>query len=150
MVVSEYRIAEVELTYKPSVPYKDRKKLRSSNEVDKLLRVIIGDRMEYKELFVVLYVDKAGHMSGYNVHATGGIDGCQVDIRQILQGALLTNSTAIIIAHNHPSGNLNPSWQDLSLTNSIQKAYETLQIRLVDHILITSESYHSFKDNAEL
>ncbi len=76
----------------------------------------------------------------------GGIDACIVDIRRIFQGALLSNSTSIIIAHNHPSGNLKTSQADIRLTNEIKKAGEFLKIKLLDSIILTSTTYFSFAD----
>lgn len=150
MIENTYRIAEVEMTYKYSIPFKKRQDMTNSKNVCDTLKAIIGDRMDYKEVFIVLFLDKACNMTGYNVHATGGLDGCFVDVRQVMQGALLTNSVGIIIAHNHPSGNLHPSIQDKQITKCIQQACKTLEIHLLDHLILTADDFYSFKDKGDL
>ena len=71
-------------------------------------------------------------------------------MRIILQAALLTNATAIILAHNHPSGKLRPSRQDIVLTEQVKKAAEIMRITVMDHIILTDDSYYSFADEGQL
>lgn len=119
----------------------------SSHDVDKLLRSYWNrDSLDFYESFVVVYLSRSNEVLGIHRIADGSIDGCLVDIRLIMQGALLTNSSGIILAHNHPSGNLKPSEQDIRLTREIKKAGEFLKIRVLDHIIITSITYTSLAD----
>ena len=80
----------------------------------------------------------------------GGITETSADVRIILQAALLTNATAIILAHNHPSGKLRPSRQDIALTEQVKKAAEIMRITVIDHIILTDDSYYSFADEGQL
>jgi DNA repair protein RadC len=82
--------------------------------------------------------------------STGGITGTVVDIRLLLSVALKTAATGIILAHNHPSGNLKPSEADKELTNKIKKASEYMDIKLLDHLIISSDSYLSFSEQGHL
>ena len=72
------------------------------------------------------------------------------DIRVILQAALLTNSVAIILAHNHPSGNLKPSRQDMEITKQVKEAARLMRITVLDHLILTDAGYYSFADEGEL
>lgn len=138
------KASEVKLTYR-------RKshgiKISSSYDVDKLLRSYWNrDSLDFYESFVVIYMSRSNEVLGIHKISDGSIDGCLVDIRLIMQGALLTNSSSIILAHNHPSGNLKPSQQDIKLTKEIQQAGEFLKIRVLDHVIITSITYTSLAD----
>ena len=85
----------------------------------------------------------------YNV-SKGGISSTVVEIRHILYIALKTNSTGIILAHNHPSGNLKPSSTDINLTRRIKSACEIMDLKLHDHIVLAKEGYLSFMDEGIL
>ena len=82
--------------------------------------------------------------------STGGITGTVADPRVIFVAALKANCSAIIISHNHPSGNLNPSRQDEELTQKIKNGDEFLDIKLLEHIIVTDEGYFSFSDEGLL
>ena len=82
--------------------------------------------------------------------SAGGLTGTLVDVRLIMKGALLCNATGMIISHNHPSGNENPSGEDNRITEQIKKAADTLNIRLLDHVIITSNTCYSYMDNGML
>lgn len=73
-----------------------------------------------------------------------------VDVRVILQAALLTNSVAIILAHNHPSGNLQPSRQDINITKQVKEAAQLMRIKILDHLILTDTGYYSFADEGDL
>ena len=73
-----------------------------------------------------------------------------MDVRVILQAALLTNSVAIILAHNHPSGNKTPSGEDIKTTNKIKEAAQIMRIRVLDHLILTDTGYYSFSDEGQL
>ena len=88
-------------------------------------------------------------MGIYNV-SKGGISSTIVEIRHILYIALKTNSTGIILAHNHPSGNLKPSSTDINLTRRIKSACEIMDLNLTDHIILTKDNYYSFMEGGLL
>ena len=108
----DYTVGEVELSYKPK--FKNIYKVVSSEDAYKyLLPTYKEGTICYKEYFKVLFLNQASQVLGYTLISEGGITDTTVDVRVILQAALLTNSVAIILAHNHPSGSMKPSRQDI-------------------------------------
>ena len=87
---------------------------------------------------------------GYTLISEGGITETCADVRLIMQAALLTNSVALILAHNHPSGNLKPSSQDIGLTKQVREAAQLMRIKVLDHIILTDAEYYSFADEGML
>ena len=139
----------MELAYKPTT--RKRSKVASSADAYKILLPTYKEgTIDYKEYFKVLFLNQASQVLGYTLISEGGITETSVDVRLILQAALLTNSVSLILAHNHPSGNLKPSIQDIQLTKFIKEAAELMRINVLDHIIMTSESYYSFNDEGTL
>ena len=104
----------------------------------------------YKEYFKVLFLNQASQVLGYTLISEGGITETCADVRVIMQAALLTNSVAIILAHNHPSGNLKPSRQDMESTKQVKNAAQLMRITVLDHLILTDAGYYSFSDEGEL
>lgn len=102
--------------------------------------------LQLQEGFMVLYLNNANEILGYYKHSIGGISGTVVDIRLIYATALVSASTGIIISHNHPANGLKPSQADMELTQKIKEAGKLLEIKLVDHLIITKTGYFSFAD----
>lgn len=128
----------------------DAKGLNSSFSVAQYLRSVWNDELPIRESFYILCLNAKCDVVGFKKIADGGIDSVLVDIRLVFSTALLANATQIIIAHNHPAGTLNPSKPDRSLTNSIKNGGDILAIKLLDHIILTEDSYYSFADNGDL
>ncbi|AZB24809.1 DNA repair protein [Chryseobacterium bernardetii] len=102
--------------------------------------------IEFQEECKVIMMNKGNFVLGiYNV-SKGGIDSSVVDIRIILAVALKCNATQLILVHNHPSGNLNPSSSDQTITKNLKNACELLNISLLDHLIITRKGYYSFNE----
>jgi DNA repair protein RadC len=120
-------------------------------DVQNYLRTVWANgSIEHRESFKLVCLNQAAEILGcFNV-ADGGISGVTVDLRVLFQAALLSNSTSIIVAHNHPSGNLTPSEQDKKLTKKIKEAALLLDLRLNDHIILTENSYFSFSEEGIL
>ena len=145
----DYKVGEVELSYTPKI--KDSHKVLSSEDAYKyLLSTYKEGTVCYKEYFKILLLNQANQVLGYTLISEGGITSTDVDVRVILQAALLTNSVAIILAHNHPSGNKTPSREDIRMTNQIKEAAQIMRIRVLDHLIITDTGYYSFSDEGEL
>lgn len=87
---------------------------------------------------------------GAKLISRGGITGTVVDIRMVLKEALLANATRIALCHNHPSGSLKPSRDDDALTERLRKAAEAVDIRLIDHVIVTARGYYSYADEQRL
>jgi len=109
-----------------------------------------SDEMDYRESFFALYLNQANRVLGIKKISESGISSTIVDVRIIMQTALLCNASGIILAHNHPSGNLKPSHEDLSITQKIKEASQSLNIQLLDHCILTSTAYISFADDGHL
>lgn len=145
----DYKVGEVELSYAPKI--KDFRKVLSSEDAYKyLLSTYKEGTICYKEYFKILLLNQANQVLGYILISEGGLTSTDVDVRVILQAALLTNSVAIILAHNHPSGNKTPSREDIKMTNQIKEAAQIMRIRVLDHLIITDTGYYSFSDEGEL
>ena len=139
----DYTVGEVELTYKSTS--KSRSKIYSSEDAYKyLLPTYKEGTICYKEYFKVLFLNQASQILGYTLISEGGITETCADVRVILQAALLTNSVAIILAHNHPSGNLKPSRQDMEITKQVRDAAKLMRITVTDHLILTDAGYFSF------
>ena len=150
-MTTDYKVAEVELSYKNRVPYKERKKVQTSLDAYNLLiNNHDDDTIDYKETFKVLYLNQASQVVGCFTLSQGGITSTCVDVRNILQGALLTNAVAMGLAHNHPSGNTRPSREDDKITNQVSKAGELLNIKVLDHIIFTREDFYSYGDEGRI
>lgn len=95
-------------------------------------------------------MNRANRVMGIMYVGKGGLDGVVVDIRLILQAALKTNSSVLCLAHNHPSGATKPRKQDIELTEKLKTRCKAVSIQLVDHLIITEETYMSFADEGLL
>ncbi|WP_238381693.1 JAB domain-containing protein [Mucilaginibacter pedocola] len=102
------------------------------------------NRIELVEDFKVLLLNRACKVLGVFNVGSGSTTACVVDTKLIFVAALKTNAASIILAHNHPSGNLKPSRQDTHLTSKMQAAGEILDIAVSDHIIVTNDGYYSF------
>jgi DNA repair protein RadC len=146
-----YNVAEVELIYKSKVKASERPLITTSKDAYKLLLQLWDEnKIEFVEQFKVLFLNRANKVIGAYEVSTGGISGTVADPRLIFVAALKANCCAIVVSHNHPSGNLKPSRQDEELTQKIKQAGQLLDIRLLDHVIVTSEGYYSFADEGVL
>ena len=145
----DYTVGEVELTYKSTS--KSRSKIYSSEDAYKVLLPTYKEgTICYKEYFKVLFLNQASQVLGYTLISEGGITETYADVRVILQAALLTNSVAIILAHNHPSSSMKPSRQDMEITKQVKDAAQLMRIKVLDHLILTDAGYHSFADEGQL
>jgi DNA repair protein RadC len=97
-----------------------------------------------------MYLSRANKVLSVMLISEGGTAGTVADVKKILAPAILQNASAIIISHNHPSGNLNPSDADKDLTAKVKEAAKLIDVTLLDHIIMTDEKYYSFADNFDL
>ena len=141
------RIAEVELIYRTKVKASERPQVTTSNDAAQLLKQTWDTgKIDFVEQFKVLFLNRSNKVLGILEVSSGGVTGTICDPRVIFVAALKANATAIVICHNHPSGNLTPSKADEDLTQKIKHGGSFLDIRLLDHIIITSDDYYSFAD----
>ena len=145
------KVAEVELVYKTTVKASERPKISSSHDCYNVLKEIWNkNRIEMLEEFKVLLLNRANKVTGVYEASTGGITGTIADPRLIIATAIKSLAVSIVLSHNHPSSNLTPSRADEELTNKIKEACRYLDIKVIDHIIITSEGYYSFADEGLL
>ncbi len=126
----------------------ERVKITSAMDVFNQISPIVSD-LNHEE-FWVIYLNRANIVLRKQKISSGGIAGTVVDNKLILKKALLNLASSIILVHNHPSGNLNPSIQDRKVTKKMKLACELLEINLLDHLIIAGNSYYSFADEMEL
>jgi DNA repair protein RadC len=145
------RVAEVELIYKTTVKASERPKISSVKDCYQLLKKLWNENtIEMQEQFKVLLLNRSNKVIGVYEASSGGLTGTVADPRLILAAAIKSLAVSIILSHNHPSGNLKPSKADEELTQKIKVAASYHDIRVIDHIIITSEGYYSFADEGLL
>ncbi|MDK7375983.1 JAB domain-containing protein [Weeksella virosa] len=117
--------------------------IKNAYDVNQFARTIYQGEEGIFESFFTIYLDNSNNVLGYSRIGKGGITSVNVDIRLIFNNAILSLATAIILVHNHPSGKLNPSNADIEITQKIKKAGEILDIKVLDHLIITEHSFKS-------
>ncbi|HAQ02376.1 hypothetical protein A2467_02275 [Candidatus Nomurabacteria bacterium RIFOXYC2_FULL_36_8] len=139
-------IHEVEIVYKRPV-LSLMKAVKCAEDIVELFRGLIPeDKIDFKEFFLVALLSRSNHVFGVSIISIGATDGACVNIKEIFQLAIKTNSSSIILCHNHPSGNLTPSASDIKLTKKIKEVCGFCDIALLDHVIISSEGHNSFID----
>lgn len=142
------QVAEIQITYNPKIKPSQRQKVESSKDAYELLKGTWDhNKIEFVEQFKIMLLNRANRVLGIVDISTGGQSGTVADPKVIFGAALKAAAASIILAHNHPSGNLKPSQSDISLTHKIAAAGSFLDIAVLEHIILTSEGYLSFADD---
>lgn len=142
-------ISEIQISY--TNPLLERVKVKES--VDAYRVLFAGwdkNLLELQEEFKVLFLNRANEILGIHSLSKGGTASTIVDSKLLFSVALKCNAAGIILAHNHPSGNIKPSQSDISLTSKIKEGASILGISLLDHIIVTKEKYFSFANDSLL
>ena len=124
---------------------KEKAQISSSKAVFELLQPLVAD-LPHEEFWIV-YLNNSNKVIHTAQLSKGGITGTLVDVRLVMKQALEIGAVSLILAHNHPSGTLKASEADKKITNKLQKASEAMDIRVLDHVIITQNKYYSFADN---
>ena len=127
---------------------KELNQIRCSKDGRDLILPYLID-LQHEEFFCI-FLNRANKVIKIEQMSKGGISGTVTDVRIILKNAILNTASGIIVAHNHPSGNLNPSESDTKITHKIKEAGNLLDVQLLDHLIIANEDYYSFADNGLL
>ena len=145
-------IAEIKLTYASKVAAKDRPKIANSSDAARILNEIWDQNIiELQEQFIMLILNRGHRVLGRIVLSNGSTNGTIVDTKYITVTIARTNASAIILAHNHPSGQLKPSECDIRLTKKIKEICRLLDTTLLDHIIVTPyDGFYSFADEGLL
>lgn len=123
----------------------ERTCIQSAAEAKEIVVPLLTD-LPY-EAFCVLYLNNAGMLVRHEIISNGGLTSTTVDIRVVLKQALLLNATRMIVAHNHPSGNLKPSAADKQLTDKLRESAKVMDIQLLDHIIVGGTKAFSITDD---
>lgn len=126
----------------------ERKKITCSKDVFDFLKPYLGDLQT--EEFWAVFVNQNNRILHFSQLTTGGISSSIVDVRILFKTALEHFATAVFVAHNHPSGNLKPSQEDIRITKQIAEGGNFLNIKLLDHLILNQTSYYSFADEGLL
>lgn len=142
-----FEVAEVKLVYQTKVKASHRPQIRSSRDCYDVFSQNWSDQIELVEEFYILFLNRQNRVTGMFQASKGGVAGTVVDAKIVFAAAIKAMATSIILAHNHPSGNVQPSHQDIDLTKKLKRAGETLDISVFDHLILTPhDGYFSFAD----
>lgn len=140
-------VAEIELIYKPAIS--DKPEIKSCLDAYNIIKNCFSENtISLKEQMIVLYMNQAQRVVGTYKLSDGGITATVCDIRLVLSIALKCMATNFIIGHNHPSGNLQPSKQEIAMTLKLKEAGQLMDIKLMDHLIVSpfEGKYFSFAD----
>lgn len=144
-------LPEFEISLKNKCKKSELRVVSGSEDAAKVCRECFDDgKIDWIEEFVVIALNRANKVLGFYKVSSGGVSGTVADPKVIFQFALLSNASGLIISHNHPSGNTTPSQADLNLTKKLVHAAAFLDIKILDHIIVTDESHYSFADEGHL
>ena len=145
------RLSEIKVEYNSTSMETCHPALTTPDKVDDYLRAIWNmNLIEIHEEFYVLLMNGNRNCLGWSMISRGGRSSTIVDVQQVVTLALLTNASSVILAHNHPSGNLKPSSADIKLTKKIAKGLQFMGLTLDDHLIIGRSDYYSFSADGQL
>lgn len=153
MITLPSDICEVKLSYQPKdYKAKDRPHVTCSRQAyEVFFKFWDLSQIAYRESFKIMMLNRANKVIGLMTVGEGGQAGTVADPKMILQAALLSHSAGLILCHNHPSGNLQPSEADIKLTRKIKEAAGLLDISLIDHLIINPEGeFYSFAEEGKI
>lgn len=144
-------IPKINVSFTPHRCMKSRTYVNSSSEVfDILMKIWDMNTILLYEEFIVLYLDRRNGIIGWRRIGQGNCSGVVVNIQLIFGIAVQASVSSLIIAHNHPSTKTNPSEQDKKITNKIRDGCELFDMKLLDHLIVTTGSYYSFADEGDI
>jgi DNA repair protein RadC len=140
MKVDYFTIPEITVSYKDNVKPSQRAFVGCFEDVAKIFSVAFEDCMEHHEEVYALFLNGRNQVLGISCISKGGMSSAAVDIRIILQTALKVSASSIMLSHNHPSGGVIPSHEDLDLTLRLKNGCQAIGIKLLDHVIVSSET----------
>lgn len=123
--------------------------IRSSGDAYKEFVKYYGADIHHKEAFLVMFMDHANQIICIDTDTVGAAASVTVEIKSIIRKALAIGCQSMIVAHNHPSGNLRPSEADKTMTKRLKEACKLMEISILDHVICTADGYYSFADHGE-
>jgi DNA repair protein RadC len=147
--LSYENIPQIEIKYKSGIIKVGQ--IKNSEQCYKVMKDMFNaDTLEYCEESIVMYMNFANKVIAYDKLSRGGMTGTVIDQRIMFASALKIGATGLIMAHNHPSGTLSPSVQDIEITKEIVKGGDILKIKVLDHLIITADGYYSMADHGDM
>jgi DNA repair protein RadC len=122
-------------------------KIKDANDSSEFIKQFYQGDIEIYESFFLLLLNNNNQTIGYAKISQGGVTSTVVDVKIIAKYVVDSLATGIILAHNHPSGNLNPSSADISITSKVKEAMKLFDVAVLDHIILTADSFYSFSNN---
>ena len=148
---SLFMVSEIKVSYQPKFNANERAKINQSKDAYNILfNNWDHGRIEMTEQFYILLLNRANKVIGMTEISSGGFSGTVVDPKLVFGIALKCCASSIILCHNHPSGNLQPSQEDLNMTRKLAEAGKLLDLMVLDHIILTKRGYFSFGDEGLL
>ena len=146
---SLFSVTEIDIVYRNKIKPTDRPKVNSAaTAYDVLMNAWDMNKIELLEQFNILLLDRGNSCLGVSNISTGGVSACIVDPKIVFATALKARASGLILAHNHPSGNLKPSEADIQLTKKLREGGKLLDLSVWDHLIVTPTSYYSFAEDA--
>lgn len=144
-----FTVGEIKAVYLPAT--RPTQQVKCSQDVYKIfLEIWESDQLEYRESLYAMFLNKANFVIGWRQLTNGGVSGTVADPKILFQHALLSHASAILLAHNHPSGNLKPSEADRQMTKKMVEAGKIHDLLVLDHLVISREGFYSFADEGQL
>ena len=140
-----FQICEIKITYDPKIPASKQPKIISSDSAHDIFRAH-WKNVKHIESFYIILLNRANHCIGIKHISTGGLSGTVADPKVIMQTALKANASSLILGHNHPSGDMKPSQNDIDLSKKLKSAGQFLDLQVLDHLILGWDSYYSFAD----
>lgn len=141
---SDVFVREIRVNYVPSTV--ERFTFTLPSQVADFVRGVIHDNS--REHFVALYLDASNRVNAYSILSIGSLNFCVIHPREVFQRAMLAGARSIVVAHNHPSGNLTPSNEDQEVTRMLKAAGQMLKMELLDHVIVSDDDYLSLRSKA--
>ncbi|MCX2451103.1 JAB domain-containing protein [Pedobacter sp. PLR] len=149
MVNTSFKVAEIEVSYKPHYKVAERPQISSSNDAYEIfIQQWNMSKIELVEEFKILLLNRRNRVLGVVHISSGGVSGTIADPKVIFATALKTGSSGIILAHNHPSSEVDPSSEDLNLTKKLSAGATLLDLKILDHLIISPDRFYSFADES--
>lgn len=143
-------VGEIKMSYIRHHELPSQKILSSRNLYEVATHLFDPETIEYRESFWMICLNQGNFVIATYHVGDGGITGTVADVRMIFQAALKSHAVSIAVFHNHPSGQIRPSHNDVQITHKLRDAGKLLDISLLDHLIVTKERYYSFADEGEL
>ena len=147
---NQYYVSEIQLKYKTNFDPENSPRIKVSKDAYKVFLQMWSDNIQFVEEFNILLLNRSNYVIGFSNVSKGGIAGTVVDAKIIFSTAILASTSSIILAHNHPSGGLQPSQADFDITQKLKTGAKALDIMILDHLIITPHKYYSFADEGKL